>query len=487
MARARCPGGMNKHVSRADRDLLRSDVGPDARMGPGRGATSSSSCMRRTRRCTTASAAFRSNMLSLVRADGAIDLYDGVLRARDAAGRDLRRRGQRPGLSGPDRGGGAALDVHEVPATCAAWAARPAGTGSVRWRGCRTAISSPRPWPRRSGGSSLAWGRGEPIHATLAYHWARMIEMLHTVEVHRVAAGRPDDILQGELMASGTRRREGVGIIEAPRGTLIHHYRVGDDDLVTMCNLIVSTTHNNQAMNEAVRSVARQYLDGQRTHRGAAQPHRSRDPRLRPVPVLRHACARADAAGRRAARSRWRTGRPRASPSASQRRACCAARPAAAGGGRAMTAPLLVFGWGNRAVATMRSGLCFLIDCGPVAGKGAGSVEFLEDFQLQIEHALDLVGRRQVLFVDASRECRAPFEVRTLAPARDASYTSHAMSPQSLLQVYCELHQARAPRCTLLAIRGEQFELGCSPAASSLEHLAQALSWGLGWLRSGGA
>jgi len=63
-------------------------------------------------------------------------------------------------------------------------------------------------------------------------------------------------------MASGTRRHSGVGVIEAPRGTLIHHYEVGDDDLVTMCNLIVSTTHNNQAMNEAVRSVAREYLDG---------------------------------------------------------------------------------------------------------------------------------------------------------------------------------------------------------------------------------
>jgi Ni,Fe-hydrogenase III large subunit len=58
-------------------------------------------------------------------------------------------------------------------------------------------------------------------------------------------------------MATGPRAAQGVGVIEAPRGTLIHHYRVGDDDLVTMCNLIVSTTHNNQAMNEAVRSVAR--------------------------------------------------------------------------------------------------------------------------------------------------------------------------------------------------------------------------------------
>ena len=69
-------------------------------------------------------------------------------------------------------------------------------------------------------------------------------------------------------MAGGMRRSEGVGIIEAPRGTLIHHYRVADNDLVTMCNLIVSTTHNNQALNEAVRSVARQYLNGREITEG---------------------------------------------------------------------------------------------------------------------------------------------------------------------------------------------------------------------------
>ena len=61
---------------------------------------------------------------------------------------------------------------------------------------------------------------------------------------------------------------EGVGVIEAPRGTLIHHYRVDEDDLVTMCNLIVSTTHNNQAMNEAIRHVARRYLQGREITEG---------------------------------------------------------------------------------------------------------------------------------------------------------------------------------------------------------------------------
>ena len=84
-----------------------------------------------------------------------------------------------------------------------------------------------------------------------------MIEMLHCVEVIQELLDDPD-ILAGERMASGPRQRSGIGVIEAPRGPLIHHDEVGDNDLVTMCNLIVSTTHNNQAMNEAVRSVARQ-------------------------------------------------------------------------------------------------------------------------------------------------------------------------------------------------------------------------------------
>jgi len=102
-----------------------------------------------------------------------------------------------------------------------------------------------------------------------------MIEVLHTIEVIAQLLDDPD-ILSGERMADDPAlaqrntngERKGIGVIEAPRGTLIHHYRVGDDDLVTMCNLIVSTTHNCQAMNEAVRSVARQYFDGREMTEG---------------------------------------------------------------------------------------------------------------------------------------------------------------------------------------------------------------------------
>ncbi|HNE17229.1 MAG TPA: nickel-dependent hydrogenase large subunit, partial [Rhodocyclaceae bacterium] len=107
-----------------------------------------------------------------------------------------------------------------------------------------------------------AHGGGAPLHGPLAFHWARMIEMLHAAEVIRELLDDPD-LLSDDRMSGGPRRREGIGIIEAPRGTLIHHYQVDDDDLVSDCNLIVSTTHNNQAMNTAVRAVARRYLDGQ--------------------------------------------------------------------------------------------------------------------------------------------------------------------------------------------------------------------------------
>jgi len=103
--------------------------------------------------------------------------------------------------------------------------------------------------------------RGGLFHPILGNHWARMIEVLHCVEKIRELLHDPD--LQGsDLRARGERRQEGIGVIEAPRGNLIHHYRVDENDQVTYCNLIVSTTHNNEGMNRAVRDVAEQQLSG---------------------------------------------------------------------------------------------------------------------------------------------------------------------------------------------------------------------------------
>jgi len=107
----------------------------------------------------------------------------------------------------------------------------------------------------------LAFDAGRAARATLGFHWARMIEMLHAAEVIAELVD-DDDISGSELVVRGSSARRGVGVIEAPRGTLIHHYTVDENDMVVRANLIVSTTHNNQSMNVAIREVARRYLDG---------------------------------------------------------------------------------------------------------------------------------------------------------------------------------------------------------------------------------
>ncbi len=104
--------------------------------------------------------------------------------------------------------------------------------------------------------SASAW----PNHHSMHYHWARLIEMLHCAEVMKTLLLDPD-IVGDDLMREGERRPQGIGIIEAPRGTLIHYYEADEKGQVTRCNLIVSTTHNNEAMNRAVGEVAKAELD----------------------------------------------------------------------------------------------------------------------------------------------------------------------------------------------------------------------------------
>jgi hydrogenase maturation protease len=153
-----------------------------------------------------------------------------------------------------------------------------------------------------------------------------------------------------------------------------------------------------------------------------------------------------------------------------------------------MTAPVLVIAWGNRSRGDDALGPLFLdglrarLPCGEDAP--APQVELLEDFQLQVEHALDLQGRREILFVDASRSCAPPFERRDLAPMRDASFTTHAITPESVLQVFRDVLRAEPPRASMLAIRGASFELGAPLGDGAAHNLERALQWAQDWLRA---
>lgn len=144
-----------------------------------------------------------------------------------------------------------------------------------------------------------------------------------------------------------------------------------------------------------------------------------------------------------------------------------------------MTAPILVFGWGNPSRGDDALGPLFVERVETMRLPG---VECLTDFQLQIEHALDLAGRQRILFVDASVDVPAPCRASRLFPARDASFSTHAMNPEAVMQVYVDLHDAEPPPCELLAIRGESFELGAGLSPAAAAHLEAALDWLDSWL-----
>jgi NAD-reducing hydrogenase large subunit len=94
------------------------------------------------------------------------------------------------------------------------------------------------------------------------YHYARLIEILHCIDMIGEILSAPD-ILDTHVRAKAQiNRNEGVGVAEAPRGVLIHHYKVDDDGLVQWANLVIATGHNNLAMNRSVAQVARHYVKG---------------------------------------------------------------------------------------------------------------------------------------------------------------------------------------------------------------------------------
>lgn len=134
--------------------------------------------------------------------------------------------------------------------------------------------------------------------------------------------------------------------------------------------------------------------------------------------------------------------------------------------------PVLVFGYGNLSRGDDALGPLLLEHVEKYCALDA--IDVLSDFQLQIEHALDLNERELVLFVDASVACPGPIDFAELKPAQDDSYTTHAMSPAAVLAVYQTINKKPPPPCFLLSIKGESFELGEGLSLNAEQHLAAA-------------
>ncbi|MGY6217178.1 hydrogenase maturation protease [Methylolobus aquaticus] len=145
----------------------------------------------------------------------------------------------------------------------------------------------------------------------------------------------------------------------------------------------------------------------------------------------------------------------------------------------AIQAPVLVFGYGNpsRGDDALAPLLLQALRSDDRLAGASDQVEFLTDFQLQVEHALDLAERSVVLFADAHVSCPAPFTFTRLSEARDDSYTTHAMSPAAVLHVYRQVCGRAPPPCYLLSIRGQQFELGEPLGDEARDHLEAAVAF----------
>lgn len=146
-----------------------------------------------------------------------------------------------------------------------------------------------------------------------------------------------------------------------------------------------------------------------------------------------------------------------------------------------MIAPTLVFSWGNPSRGDDALGPLF---SERIEAMDLPGVECLTDFQLQVEHALDLKGRERILFVDASLAAGAPFEFGDIKADRDVSFSSHALSPQAVLQAYRDVEGTEPPPAWLLGIRGERFELGEPLSVAARTNLDAALAWAHDWLSS---
>jgi NAD-reducing hydrogenase large subunit len=253
------PGGINKNLSIQERDTLSKDADQMVQWSVD-GLALFKKLYRDDLKRLSQFASFDSNHLGLVRKDGCLDLYDGVLRAKSADGTMIL-----DGVQPKDY-------LEHIREEVRPWSymkfpfIKKLGPEKGWYRVGPLArinvcdfIDSPLAEKERQ--EFMALTKGKPNNSTMAYHWARLIEVLHSAE--KIKELLEDKDLQGtDLVKDGKHCSEGIAILEAPRGTLFHHYRINDTDQVVMANLIVSTTSNNEPMNRAVQWVAKNELEG---------------------------------------------------------------------------------------------------------------------------------------------------------------------------------------------------------------------------------
>lgn len=254
------PGGVNGTLSRSDRDELLREAEIQVKAAEDALGVASKYCLEGGD-AVADFARFDSKYLGTVDGDGNLEFYDGNLRLKSQGGEVLEE------IPSRDYAAILAEAVEDWSYLKFPYYIRdgypegmyrvgPLGRLNV-CDGIETPLAS-----RALGELRDAAGETGIVNSTMFYHWARMIETLYAVEHARDLLG-DDSICDDDILTRGVPRSAvGIGVVEAPRGTLIHHYRVDRDGLIEKVNLIVATGHNNLAMNRSVEEVARKQLRG---------------------------------------------------------------------------------------------------------------------------------------------------------------------------------------------------------------------------------
>jgi NAD-reducing hydrogenase large subunit len=260
------PGGVTKALSVADRDAILAGI--DTMIGYAQeGLAIMKSWMEKHVKEMETFASFPTGYLGMVTEDNALALYEGSMRMVDAKRKAIERFDGRHYL---DYIAEHVEDWSYLKFPYYRKLGWPGGAYRVGPLGrLNAAEKMSTPLAQKEFELFRKLRKGKTVEGSLYYHYARLIENLYAIERARVLL-EDFDILSTEIRTTAwPANREGVGVIEAPRGTLWHHYWVDEHGKLEKVNLIVATGNNNYAMSRAVEEVAKQYIHGDTVKEGA--------------------------------------------------------------------------------------------------------------------------------------------------------------------------------------------------------------------------
>jgi NAD-reducing hydrogenase large subunit len=255
------PGGVAFQLTAEVRDRILAGV-PEAIAAVERAIAWYKSDMLRWEEEASTFGNFRSAFMGLVDRQGNVDHYGGWLRVVDADGHFLADKVDPKTFN--DYIGEAVEPWSYLKSTY--W--KPMGYPDGLYRVgplARLNVAERTGTPRADEElEKFRWRVGRIASSSFHYHYARLIDTLHAIEKIEQLLRGPDILSHHVRSLAGINRNEGIGVSEAPRGTLMHHYRVDDNGLVEWVNLVIATGHNNMAMNRAVLQVARRHVKADR-------------------------------------------------------------------------------------------------------------------------------------------------------------------------------------------------------------------------------